>query len=179
MMNSNIIVPHKVVQGSFHQGDAKFGYSSGIQCSCNTLVSICYSKFRSPIFWKFHDLDIFLSEGDSNFKRLGFRETPFVDQFPKGQECNIEFKVFDGEFSSNDFVINFISDELLFKHAGALIVISGYSIVVTFYGKEYFVFDSHSRDELGNICLDGKSILMRFKTLKDVRNYIRHTCMYQ
>jgi len=118
-------------------------------------VSICYSKFRSPISWKFHDLDFILSEGDSNFKRLGLRETPFIDQFPnmimvEEQECNTEFKVFDGEFSPNDITINFISEDLLFRHSGALIVISSYSIAVTFYSREYFVFDSHSRDKLGN-----------------------------
>jgi len=38
-----------------------------------TLVSIRYSKIRSFI----------LTEGDSNFKQLGFQETAFVDQFPR------------------------------------------------------------------------------------------------
>ena len=81
--------------------------TAGKQCSCNTLVSLCYSKFRTINLWKTHDLDYILNEGDSNFKRLGFTEYPFIDQFPKnvfieGQECNINFYVVDGEFNSND-----------------------------------------------------------------------------
>ena len=172
--------PFKVVQGSFHQGDSRFGYSAGIQCSCNTLVSICYSKFRYPTLWKSQDLDYILTEGDSNFKRLRFTESPFLDQFPKkvfvdDQECGIEFNIVHGEFRSNDIAINFISDELLFRHSGALIILCGYSIAVTFYGREYFVFDSHSRDELGSLCPNGKSVLMRFKSLQDINNYMRQT----
>jgi len=94
-LNSTIVLPHKSPR-KFHQGDSRFGYSSVIKCSCNTLLSICYSKFRSPIAWKFHDFDFILTEGDSNFKQLGFQETTFVDQFPRmisveGQECKHKF----------------------------------------------------------------------------------------
>jgi len=42
-----------------------------------------FSKFRVLTSWKTDDLDYILNEGDSNFKRLGFTETPFVEQFPK------------------------------------------------------------------------------------------------
>ena len=36
----------KVVQGSFHQGDPKFGQTAGIQCACNSLFSLCWSSIK-------------------------------------------------------------------------------------------------------------------------------------
>jgi len=174
------VTPYRVVQGTFNQGDSRFGYSAGIQCSCNTIVSLCFSKFRVLTSWKTHDLDYILIEGDSNFKRLGFTETPFVEQFPKivfieGQECNIRFDVVDGEFTCNNTTINFVSEELLLSHCGVVIVIRGYSISIKFYLNEFFVFDSHSRDVVGKITPNGKCILMRFSSIKDIENYIRQT----
>jgi len=59
-----------------------------------------------------------------HFKQLGFQRTPFIDQFPsrmisvEGQECNTNFKVFDGEFSANDITIIVISEEILSRHSG-------------------------------------------------------------
>jgi len=173
--------PHKIVQGTFHQGNSRFGYSAGIQCFCNTLVSLCYTKFRTITTWKTHDLDYILNEGDFNFKRLGFTESPFVDQFPKiikieGQECNVNFDdVIDGGFCSNDITINFVTKDLLSSQSGALIVIKGYSIAIIFNNNEFFIFDSHSRDSVGKIVQNGKSVSMRFTSIKDVKQYVRNT----
>ena len=45
--------PNKCVQGSFNQGDiARFGYTAGFQCSCNTLVSIIFAKCKQINVWK-------------------------------------------------------------------------------------------------------------------------------
>ena len=74
----NILVePLSVVQGSFHQGNRKFQNTAGIQCSCNALVALCYSKCRKLSLWKTHDLDFILIQGDLNFKKLGFQESLF------------------------------------------------------------------------------------------------------
>ena len=173
-------LPHKVVQGSFHQGDLKYGYTAGIQCSCNTLVSICFSKFKEIEYWKFYDLDFILDEGDKNFKQLGLTEYPYVDQFPKvvfieEHDCNIEFELHDGEFTIDNIAINFISKETLLQHCGAILIIREYCISVMFHGINFFVFDSHSKDALGNYNANGKSILMQFYSIKNIKNYVRKT----
>ena len=36
----------KVIQGSFHQGDSKFGLTAGIQCACNSLYALCWSTIK-------------------------------------------------------------------------------------------------------------------------------------
>ena len=46
----------KIVQGSFHQGDVKFGYTGGKQCACIALFSIAWSKIRRVGLWTSGDL---------------------------------------------------------------------------------------------------------------------------
>ena len=122
-------VPTKYVQGSFNQGDvSRFGLTAGIQCCCNTIVSIIYSKCKQINFWKTSDLDYILIEGDKHFKTLGFTKSPFVDQFPRSvfvenQRITLEFETLLGEFVSNDIAINFIQEESLISSNGALFVI--------------------------------------------------------
>lgn len=173
-------LPHNVVQGNFHQGDSKFGYTAGIQCSCNTLVSICFSKFREIKYWKALDLDFILEEGDKNFKQLGLTQYPYVDQFPKvvfieEYDCKVKFELYDGEFTIDNIAINFISQEMLFQHCGAILIVREYCIAVMFNGTKFFIFDSHSKDAFGNFNANGKSILMQFYSIKDVKNYVRKT----
>ena len=135
------------------------------------------------MFLKYHsDLDYILIEGDSNFKRLGFTESLFVDQFPttiklEGYNCSIEFSIHNGEFVSDDIVINFVSERLLSEHCGVIFVIDGYSfaIMVDDRNQDFYIFDSHSRDIMGNIVPNGTSVLMKFSCLKSVKNYIRKT----
>ena len=57
----------KVVQGSFHQGHARFGETAGRQCSCCALFSICFSTVvKRPAHW--NSLDLFVTEGDRLYK---------------------------------------------------------------------------------------------------------------
>ena len=57
----------KVVQGSFHQGDTKFGHTAGVQCACNSLFAICWSVIKRVTVWSTYDLDYILANGDSIF----------------------------------------------------------------------------------------------------------------
>eukprot|EP00111_Clytia_hemisphaerica_P012253 TCONS_00035977-protein len=76
--------PGPNVQGSFHQGNGKFGETAGIQCSSNCFFAICYAKFRRLSLWKSHDLDYVLDQGDFNFKKLGIKgQSPYIEQFSK------------------------------------------------------------------------------------------------
>ena len=171
----------KCVQGSFNQSDVDiFGTTAGIQCSCNALVSIIYSKCKQLNFWKTSDLDLILIEGDKNLKVLGFTESPYVDQFPKNilleeQMFSLEFENFLGEFVSTDIAINFVQEELLFQYLGALFVIDGYTLAIMYHNNNFYVFDSHSRDGSGCKIENGTSVLLQFGNLKMIRNYIQNT----
>lgn len=85
----------KVVLGSFHQGDPRFGESSGIQCACNALYSICFSSIKKVSVWKSFDLDYVLEKGDELFKRLGKFRPLFMDEMPSSvliERSNIEIE---------------------------------------------------------------------------------------
>uniref|UniRef100_A0A7M5V1Y9 Uncharacterized protein n=1 Tax=Clytia hemisphaerica TaxID=252671 RepID=A0A7M5V1Y9_9CNID len=76
--------PGPSVQGSFHQGNRKFGETAGIQCSSNCFFAICYAQFRKLSLWKTHDLDYVLDQGDLNFKKLGIvGNSPYIEEFSR------------------------------------------------------------------------------------------------
>ena len=55
---------YKIVTGSFHQGDIKFGQTAGIQCARNSLFAIAWSTVRKVRIWNGLDLDNVLNNGD-------------------------------------------------------------------------------------------------------------------
>ena len=66
---------------------------------------------------------------------------------------------------------------MLLEHCGVIFVIDGYSfaIIVDARNKDFYIFDSHSRDLMGNIVPNGRSVLMKFSSLKSVKIYICKT----
>ena len=61
----------KVVQGTFHQGDQKFGDAAGTQCMRNSLFAICFSTIKNPRYWKPDDLNHILDFGSVLYSGLG------------------------------------------------------------------------------------------------------------
>ena len=55
----------KSVQGNFNQGNVVLlRDTAGKLCSCNALLSVCWSVVRKASIWKSYDLDNILTEGD-------------------------------------------------------------------------------------------------------------------
>ena len=48
-----VVIPTKCIQGSFHQGNNRFGASAGSQCMCNAFWAISYAKIKSPRYWTY------------------------------------------------------------------------------------------------------------------------------
>ena len=44
------------VQASFSQGHEKFGVTWGIQCTCISLYSLCFSSIKPILGWLWEDL---------------------------------------------------------------------------------------------------------------------------
>ena len=59
----------KVFQVTHHQGDIKCGMLRGIQCSCMSFISVCWT-FMSVSIWDSFDLNFILQKGDLLFKSL-------------------------------------------------------------------------------------------------------------
>ena len=58
-------VVDKVILGTFHHGDQRFGETAGLQCACNSLYALCWSEIRQVNIWKPGDLDRILFHGGS------------------------------------------------------------------------------------------------------------------
>ena len=46
-----------IVQASFSQGLEKFGVTGGIQCTCISLYSVCFSSIKPILEWLSEDLE--------------------------------------------------------------------------------------------------------------------------
>ena len=64
----------KIVQVTCHQGDIRYGMSRGIQCSCMSFISVCWTLFKSASIWDSFDLDCILQKGDLWFKSLNITD---------------------------------------------------------------------------------------------------------
>ena len=52
----------KVIKATFSQGHPKFVRTTGIQCTCISLISICFSIFKAVSRWSKHDIHCVLEE---------------------------------------------------------------------------------------------------------------------
>ena len=54
----------KVIQGSFQQGNPRFGRTAGVQCTCNSLFALCWFQIKTVSRWNKIDLNHVLTERD-------------------------------------------------------------------------------------------------------------------
>ena len=176
------------VLGSYHQGDARFGETAGIQCACNALFALCWSLVRRVSIWQTADLDHILAFGDLNYKRLGTRNILTVDDLPgivEGDGCSFGVELLsleNGEvncFSTGFPFLRAIHDSCEKSGVGFLIFITGYTVAIVPMGNKFYLFDSHSRNRLGEVVPDGTSVLLKFSRLADIENYMVVVYMQQ
>ena len=86
----------KVVQATYHQGDIRYEMLKGIQCSCMSLTSVCWTSFKSASIWDSFDLDCILQKGNLLFKSLNnyrylWMEDLLREIFIEHLSINVEF----------------------------------------------------------------------------------------
>ena len=173
----------KVVTGSFHQGDMKFGQTAGIQCACNSLFAIAWSTVRKVTIWKALDLDNVLNNGDQLFKSLNKQTVCSADELPNkiyihGQCINVKKLCNEPGLLTTDITSSSLQEcysDCADTGNGAILFINGYTMSLIWSKLAFFLFDSHSRASNGCISPNGTSVLLKFKSLKDVQNYIIQT----
>ncbi|XDV11213.1 hypothetical protein PO909_000214, partial [Leuciscus waleckii] len=62
--------PQRVLQGSFHQGDSRFGFNSGRQCAANSITAVMMSVLKDVLTWTTEDLDAVLVHGDELYTSM-------------------------------------------------------------------------------------------------------------
>ena len=73
----------------FHQGDRRFGDTASIQCACNSLYVLCWSKVKKVFAWNSSDVDLYLVEGDLLYKSLNTTDLLSVDGLPRSVQLNV------------------------------------------------------------------------------------------
>ena len=170
----------KVVQGSFNQANLKFGETAGRQCACNTLFSIAWSVIRQVGLWNSSDLDFILNEGDKIYKGLHIGTFISADELPQCINIeNNEIYVEKLRFHQGTILkhsVNFLRNSYesnINNGNGFLLFINGFTLSVIWSNANFFLFDSHSRDKDGQICENGLSVLLKFRSLNAVEKYVK------
>ena len=102
----------KVVQATPHQGDIRYGMSKGMQCSCMSLMSVCWTLSKPVSIWDSSDLDCILQKGDFLFKYLnkygylGMEDLPH-EFFIENSSINVEFpNIRTGEITAGAYLVS-------------------------------------------------------------------------
>ena len=72
----------KKVQGSFSQGDPKFGHSAGLQCVAMSLYAAAFSCLKQITRWSDKELDSILEKGNDLFNLINKDRYLGVDNLP-------------------------------------------------------------------------------------------------
>lgn len=169
----------KTVSGSFHQGHPRFGSTSGVQCTMNCLVSICWSSIKRACYWKSSDLDYILEQGNMIFSDLGFTSPIEVDDIPSeisisSELINVTLLDRSHGLLGNDHLFScHTHTQLDDSWDGAIFTTAGYSFSLIFDKSFIYLFDPHSRDYAGNFVPDGFSVLLKFRSLSSLQCYVK------
>lgn len=152
-----------IIQGSFHQGDSRFGAQAGNQCIAISCVAICYSSVKSILTWQSADLDqivilgdilytISKSEQSTNENHLEFLEVQqYVNIEDSIYHFNTDYKETDSENELIRVVYgNICSEEELgnrlikFFHTNknifGIFTCNDYSFAIGHINSKYIVF---------------------------------------
>ena len=142
------VTPTKIVRATHHQGDLKYGATTGIQCSCISLMSVCWNSFMSVTTWDGTDLDMILVNGDWLFKSFNQYRLLGVDDLPRavniyGHSVDTFFLLYNKtvEIKLNAYLICLreIIESCLNMGRGALLMISGYVFEII-WRKDFFTY---------------------------------------
>ena len=174
----------KTVQGSFHQGNEKFGHTAVNQCTCCSLFSVVFTLIKSPGYWDRKDLDFILENGDTIYKGLNTSEYLMFSELPR--EIPLFKSAVRVDFMENKFGFlnassvpgsSLLDKQVSSESNGLLLLIKGLCISVVWTKKHFYLFDSHSKNEKGECCPEGFSIILKFdgKTALEshiIKNYL-------
>ena len=144
----------KGVQATHNQGDVRYGWYRGIQCSCLFLLSLSWALFKYPGLLDKFDVDCMLRKGDQLFKLIGKFRYLWMEDLP--QEFLIENSWVNMGFLENKTRIITAREHLLSiaeivsniqqMMTGTAVIFNNY-ILGLFWGiGSIYLVDLHSKD---------------------------------
>ena len=168
----------KVVAGSFHQGNEKFGNLVDRQCCATSLYGLTFSTIKDVKHWTRDTLDSVVEHGTSLYDEIGKYEFLAVEDLPSVVEIfdepiNVEFKfnshgILSREKGNMDILKDMIHRNVEVTGntcgSGFLLWLSENSVSVMVKKQlthvEFILLDSHARDQEGRVSSNGVSVLL-------------------
>ncbi|VDI40822.1 Hypothetical predicted protein [Mytilus galloprovincialis] len=177
-----------VIQGSFHQGNTRFGENAGKQCVSNCLSAIVHSKLKPVFAWNKLYLDNILIEGNDIYTSvhgtnnyLCVEDLPeFVDLRNRIIHCHKKRSIcafvhdvdpdFDGVLPLDQAL-----QYALIDSDGCFVTVRATTSLVIKQNNKIYMFDSHARNRFGLVDNYGSSIVFE---LPDIQAVYQHFCNF-
>ena len=182
---------HSIVFGSMHQGSDIFDERNiGRQCTCTSLMSLIMSQSKAPIYWTQSDMDSILYSGDTLYtEHHGNNVYLLVTELPTTVEYDYKSYTiqyhdsYSGSFTlpSTSVPCYTLLDAMTQSQAISpyMMIVIGQAHCATasmimYLGEHtgFYVYDSHSRNELGMPIADGTSVVVKCDSLAKLVLYV-------
>ena len=189
---SNNNSPNLICRGTFHQGCHDSFHYPGQQCSAIALAAIFYSTIKSVDTWKSTNVDEILLLGDKIhfYQVCHLKKDPngdqklTLDEVPNGLTMlNYTFsnegrEIVAGSLKKEDDPDNDFPtlEEALRKCQGAtgmVLRVLDYCVGCIKESSSWCLVDSHARNSEGFIDENGTAVVLKFKSLSELANYVR------
>ena len=137
------------------------------------LMSVTWTLFTFPDRWHKFDLGCILRKGDQLFKYIEKLDILVLKAYPKSS-CLVELSSINVAFLENEtgkvtagpylISISDIVNGVQQTEASDLFIVNNYILGLIWGNDSIYLFDSHSKDENGNLSSTGTVVLSKFDT---------------
>ena len=111
----------------------------------------------------------------NKYRYLGMEDLP-REVFIKNSSINMEvLNIRTGETAAGAYFVSIteIVSDCQKIGTGAWLIINNYILDVLWGNHCFFLFGSHSKDEIGRMSATGTTVLLKFDSLRSLENYIK------
>ena len=138
-----------------------------------SLISLSCKLFKSPCLWEKFDLHSILGKGDQFFK-FRYLEIEDLPQEFLLENCSINtesLKSRTGKIIAGAYLLSIAEIKNSVVQL-ALLILKNYNLGLIWGNySSIYLFDSHSKDENGNLSSSGTTVPVKFDTLHSVEKF--------
>lgn len=145
---------------------------------------VMYSIIKKVHYWTTWDLDTqtILDIGNETYSGWGY-----TDEYLSFEDLPSILSIGNKnlEFQKSQRISGILeNDTTVFLHfahpfSSGVFTANGLGTAIMHNRRNIYIFDPHSRDHEGFISPNGTSVLLKFDTLTDVKNYYKHVLLIQ